>query len=188
VLLCCYLVSAYDFDIKMHSWAAGRAWLNHRPCPACSTGFLHVAGLSNVSTVGRMQLQSSLFLHCQENKFKFNKCLGIKYKTILDLQCAEETCPKLANNCVGPTCKALGLPAAVPWLWQVTSELRDAAVVEVKLWHEDATWIAGTTCKKCSIALWLCTFLFPHLLEVGRSAVQPKYAINYCNLQGSRRA
>ena len=56
------------------------------------------------------------------------------------------------KNCVGPTCKALGLPAAVPWLWQVTSELRAAAVVEVKLWHEDAaitaTWIEGTTCKK----------------------------------------
>ena len=28
------------------------------------------------------------------------------------------------KNCVGPTCKALGLPAAVPWLWQVTSELQ----------------------------------------------------------------
>ena len=42
--------------------------------------------------------------------------------------------------------------------------------------------------KKCNIALWLCTFLFPHLLEVGRSTVEPKYAINYCNLLGSRRA
>lgn len=42
--------------------------------------------------------------------------------------------------------------------------------------------------KKCNIALWLCTFLFPHLLEVGRSTVEPKYAINYCNLQGSHKA
>ena len=59
------------------------------------------------------------------------------------------------KNHVGPTCKALGLPAAVPWLWQVTSELRAAAVGEVKLWHEDAaitaTWIEGTTCKKNAI-------------------------------------
>ena len=71
------------------------------------------------------------------------------------------------KNCVGPTCKALGLPAAVPWLWQVTSELRAAAVVEVKLWHEDAavtaTWIEGTTCKKnyCIVALHLS---FPTLV------------------------
>lgn len=74
------------------------------------------------------------------------------------------------KNHVGPTCKALGLPAAVLWLWQVTSELRAAAVVEVKLWHEDAaitaTWIEGTTCKKmqyCIVALHLS---FPTL--VGR--------------------
>jgi len=37
----------------------------------------------------------------------------------------------------------------------VTSELRAAAVAEVKLWHEDAaiaaTWIEGTTCKKNAI-------------------------------------
>lgn len=72
------------------------------------------------------------------------------------------------KNHVGPTCKALGLPAAVPWLWQVTSELRAAAVVEVKLWHEDAaitaTWIEGTTCKKmqyCIVALHLS---FPTLV------------------------
>ena len=72
------------------------------------------------------------------------------------------------KNHVGPTCKALGLPAAVPCLWQITSELRAAAVVEVKLWHEDAaitaTWIEGTTCKKiqyCIVALHLS---FPTLV------------------------
>ena len=72
------------------------------------------------------------------------------------------------KNHVGPTCKALGLPAAVPWLWQVTSELRAAAVVEVKLWHEDAAitakWIEGTTCKKKQYSIVAMHLSFPTLV------------------------
>ena len=116
-----------------------------------------------------------------------------KVKTRLHMQCSEQRCPKLAKAMLGPPAKHLACLQLCRGCGKCDLRAQSCSCGggQTMAWrcsncsHMD--W-GNHLQKKCNIALWLCTFLFPHLLEVGRSIVEPKYAINYCNFQGSHRA